>query len=129
MPESAGLVDALFDHATAVLHDALSELAEATKAPLSVRRQTEHRTAVIVDVSGHHTLPINRFHLQYRKEVVGNRDVDGVNATTRRWPTTLTAGAGNLHNHQLLVTFEDSDPLEVYEWMLGVIARSGALRI
>ena len=87
--------DALFDQATAELHEALSELAEASKGPLTVRRRVPERRAVLVDINDAHLRPINRFHIEYAKETAGNRDADGVNAAERRRPTTVTAYAGN----------------------------------
>lgn len=121
------LQDALFDHATVDLHEALSDLAEASRGPLTVRRRAAHRRAVLVDINDNHLRPINRFQLVYDKETTGNREADGVNATERRRPTTLTAYAGTQCQHRYAATFEDRDPLEVYEWMLRVLAQNGEI--
>lgn len=120
------LQDALFEQATVELHEALSDLAEACKGPLIVRRRAAHRRSVLVDIRNqNHLRPINRFQLEYAKETVGNRDADGVNAVERRRPTTLTAYAGTACQHRFVATFENRDPLEVYEWMLRVLAQNG----
>ena len=120
--------DALFDHATIELHDALTKLATSGKGPLVVRRMAEHRDAVLVDLNDqhYHLRPINRFQLEYARCTAGNRrPVDAVH-----WhPTTVTAYAGALNRWQLVATFEDRDPLEMYEWMLRVVAQHGGLRI
>ena len=122
--------DALFDHATIELHDALTELAATGKGSLVVRRMAEHRDAVLVDINtGRHRVPINRFQLEYAKETAGNRDADGVNAAERRRPTTVTAYAGTLRQNRFAATFEDREPLEVYEWMLRVVVQNGGLSI
>ena len=122
------LEEALFGQATAQLHDALSDLVEAAKGPLTVRRLAEHRDAVLVDLNDqhYHLRPINRFQLEYARCTAGNRrPVDAVH-----WhPTTVTAYAGALNRWQLVATFEDRDPLEMYEWMLRVVAQHGGLRI
>tara|TARA_X000001036_G_scaffold125966_2_gene119298 strand:+ start:1249 stop:1635 length:387 start_codon:yes stop_codon:yes gene_type:complete len=113
--------DALFDYATIELHDALSELVETSKGALVVRRMAEHRDAVLVDIDeGKCRRPINRFQFEYAKETIGNRATDGVNATKRQRPTTVTAYAGGLNAWRLVATFENRDPLEMYEWMLRV---------
>jgi len=124
------LQDALFDQATVELHEALSDLAEACQGPLIVRRRAAHRRSVLVDIHDHnHLRPINRFQLEYAKETVGNRDADGVNAAERRRPTTLTAYAGTACQHRYAATFENRDPLEVYEWMLRVLAQNGGVGV
>lgn len=124
------LQDALFDQATVELHEALSDLAEACQGPLIVRRRAAHRRSVLVDIHDHnHLRPINRFQLEYAKETVGNRDADGVNAAERRRPTTLTAYAGTACQHRYVATFENRDPLEVYEWMLRVLAQNGGVGV
>lgn len=121
--------DALFDQATAELHEALSDLAEASKGPLTVRRRVPERRAVLVDINDAHLRPINRFHIEYAKETAGNRDADGVNAAERRRPTTVTAYAGTLRQNRFAATFEDREPLEVYEWMLRTVVQNGGLSI
>ena len=119
--------DALFDHATIELHDALTELAATSKGPLIVRRMAAHRDAVLIDIdTGKHRVPINRFQLEYAKETVGNRPADGVNATKRQRPTTVTAYAGGLCAWRRVATFENRDPLEMYEWMLRMASEDGA---
>jgi len=125
------LQDALFNQATVELHEALSDLAERCKGPLIVRRRAAHRRSVLVDIHDQkqHLRPINRFQLEYAKETIGNRDADGVNAVERRRPTTLTAYAGTASQHRFVATFENRDPLEVYEWMLRVLAQSGGVGI
>ena len=121
--------EALFDMATAELHDALTELAEASKGPLTVRRLAEHRSSVLVDINDTHLRPINRFQIEYAKEAAGNREADGVNASKRRRPSTVTAYAGTQSQRRYVATFEDRDPLEVYEWMLRVVAQNGGVSI
>ena len=44
-------------------------------------------------------------------------------------PTTVTAYAGALNRWHYIATFEDRDPLEMYEWMLRIVAQHGGLRI
>ena len=113
--------DALFDHATIELHDALTELAATSKGPLIVRRMAEHRDAVLIDIdTGKHRVPINRFQLEYARDTIGNRDSDGVNAQQRQRPTTVTVYAGGLCAWRWMATFANRDPLEMYEWMLRV---------
>ena len=125
------IVEALFDQATVALHDALSDLAAASKGPLVVRTLAEHHDAVLVDINDqhHHLRHINRFQLTYAKETIGNRDADGVNASDRRQPTTVTAYAGTLYQKRYVATFENRDPLEVYEWMLRMVVNTGGLTI
>tara|TARA_B100000963_G_scaffold358515_1_gene383331 strand:+ start:344 stop:736 length:393 start_codon:yes stop_codon:yes gene_type:complete len=125
------IVEALFDQATVALHDALSDLAAASKGPLTVRTLSEHHDAVLVDINDQHRhlRHINRFQLAYAKETIGNRDADGVNASDRRQPTTVTAYAGTLHQKRYAATFENRDPLEVYEWMLRTVVTTGGLTI
>jgi len=119
--------DALFDYATIELHDALSELVETGKGPLIVRRMVEHRDAILVDINtGKHRVPINRFQLEYARNTIGNRDSDGVNAQKHLRPTTVTVYAGGLCAWRFMATFENREPLEMYEWMLGVASEDGA---
>lgn len=122
------LEEALFAQATTQLHDALSDLVEAAKGPLTVRRLAEHRDAVLVDLNDqhYHLRPINRFQLEYARCTAGNRKP----MDAAHWhPTTVTAQAGALNRWQYIATFEDRDPLEMYEWMLSIVAQHGGLRI
>ena len=122
------LEEALFGQATAQLHDALSDLTEAAKGPLTVRRLAEHRDAVLVDLNDqhYHLRPINRFQLEYARCTAGNhKPMDA----THWHPSTVTAYAGALNRWQLVATFENRDPLEMYEWMLRIVAQHGGLRI
>ena len=112
---------ALIEQATIALHDALTSLAEATKGPLVVRRLAEHRMAVLVDIKQRHLCLVDRFQLEYSRHTVGN--------SGRRRPTTVTAQAGALNRWQFIATFEDRDPLEIYEWMLRVVAQHGGVSI
>lgn len=122
------LEDARFAQATAQLHDALSDLAEASKGPLAVRRLAEHRDAVLVDLNDqqYHLRPINRFQLEYTRCTEGNHPPLGA-ACWR--PTTVTAYAGALNRWQHVATFENRDPLEIFNWMLSIVAQHGGLRI
>ena len=113
--------DALIEQATVALHDALTSLAEATKGPLVVRRLAEHRAVVLVDINHCHLCLVDRFQLEYSRDTVGNAGHER--------PTTVTAQAGALNRWQFIATFEDRDPLEIYEWMLRVVAQHGGLRI
>ena len=113
---------ALIEQATIALHDALTSLAEAGKGPLVVRRLAEHRAAVLVDIKQHGQLClVDRFQLEYSRHTVGN--------SGRGRPATVTAHAGALNRWQFVATFEDRDPLEIYEWMLCVVAQHGGVRI
>ena len=123
------IVDTLFEQATCELHEALSDLAERSKGPLTVRRRVPERRDVLVDINDTHLRPINRFWVEYAKDTAGNRAADGVNSVERQRPTTVTAYAGTLHQHRYVATFEDRDPLEVYEWMLRMVVQNGGLSI
>ena len=123
----ASIEDALFDYATIELHNALTELVETGEGPLIVRRMAEHRDAVLVDINtGKYRKPIDRFQLEYARHTVGNRDADGVNAEQRKRPTTVTIYAGGLCAWRFMATFENRDPLEMYEWMLRKASEDGA---
>ena len=123
------IVDTLFEQATFELHEALSDLSERSKGPLTVRRRVPERRDVLVDINDNQLRPINRFRIEYAKETAGNRAEDGVNAVERRRPTTVTAYAGTMHQSRYVATFEDRDPLEVYEWMLRTVVQNGGLSI